>query len=511
MCMRTASHRQFETMAATQCLSITEQWIREKLNLQHQCLADVRSLRLPGTYETGKIGHLELALKNFVRLKSLDLSHNALVSVEGILHLKLLENLNLYYNKISSLQDVLSLGSLQNLKDLDLRLNPVVKKDPYYRLNLVQAISRLRKLDDCVVRDRERKAALMHFSAELGLEFSPKSPLCAVEIRNRSSNPRIASVNKMMMSKLMLREGNEETVLNHDFDRSRNILTQDAHTEENNKPESTHLQENPSELLKLLSGYDSGLLSSQKQEFQSKLRKCHKTETRYTVGVQPSKDAPRVTFVEAPAKRCISRNLTPIRTQAEGYFTPHPSNKNPSSRGDDQPGYLLKDYSERKLHPPRLTYRSSDDGEREGCSGAPERDRKPCKGAYRKPMELLLSLVDEYWSGEMKDHSTKHFFMHAVRILCMMEQEVRNGESEMDALREKIQTLNDQIDLRNREHHSEMRRLSEQLKQAHGSIEHLDQELRSVLEENVSLQKQLIRLEQQLLSDKLREMPNAQR
>lgn len=59
---------------------------------------------------------------------------------------------------------------------------------------------------------------------------------------HRSSNPRIASVNKMMMSKLMLREGNEETVLNHDFDRSRNILTQDAHTEENNKPESTHLQ-----------------------------------------------------------------------------------------------------------------------------------------------------------------------------------------------------------------------------------------------------------------------------
>lgn len=39
--------------------------------------------------------------------------------------------------------------------------------------------------------------------------------------------------------------------------------------------------------------------------------------------------------------------------------------------------------------------------------------------------------------------------------------------------------------------------------------EHLDEELRSVLEENVSLQKQLIRLEQQLLSDKLRDMPGA--
>ncbi|XP_053084063.1 centrosomal protein of 72 kDa isoform X2 [Pangasianodon hypophthalmus] len=509
MRMRTAP--QFETMAATQCLSITEQWIRERLNLQHQCLADVRSLRLPGTYETGKIGHLGISLKNFVRLKSLDLSHNALVSVEGILHLKLLENLNLYYNRISSLQDVLSLGSLQNLKELDLRLNPVVKKDPFYRLHLVQAISKLRKLDDCVVRDRERKAALMHFSAESGLESCQKSPLSTMEIKNRSSNPRIASVNKMMMSKLMLREGNEETVLNHNFDRNRNISTQEAHIEQYSKPESTHLQENPSEILNLLNDYDSALLSSQKQEFQSKLRKCHNGGTRHTIRPRPSKDIPRVTFVEPSVKRCTSGNLTPIRTQAESYFTPYPSNKNASSQGDDQPVCLLKNYSERKMHPPRLTYRSSDDGELEGCSHAPERARNPCKGAYRKPMELLLSLVDEYWSGEMKDHNSKHFFMHAVRILCMMEQEVANGESEMTALREKIQTLSDQIGIRKREHQSELRRLSEQLKQAHGNIEHLDQELRCVLEENVSLQKQLIRLEQQLLSDKLREMPNTQR
>lgn len=60
--------------------------------------------------------------------------------------------------------------------------------------------------------------------------------------------------------------------------------------------------------------------------------------------------------------------------------------------------------------------------------------------------------------------------VHAVRILCMMEHEVTNGESEMTALREKIQTLSDQMDVRKREHQSEMRRLSEQLKQAHGNI-----------------------------------------
>lgn len=41
MRMRTAAlHRQFETMAAAQCLSITEEWIRERLSLQHHCLGD---------------------------------------------------------------------------------------------------------------------------------------------------------------------------------------------------------------------------------------------------------------------------------------------------------------------------------------------------------------------------------------------------------------------------------------------------------------------------------------
>ncbi|XP_053343292.1 centrosomal protein of 72 kDa isoform X2 [Clarias gariepinus] len=264
-------------MAATRCLSITERWIRDELNLQHQCLADVRSLRLPGTNGTDKIVNLGISLKNFVRLKSLDLSHNALVSVE----------------------DVLSLGSLQNLKELDLRLNPAVERDPHYRLHLVQAISKLRKLDDCPVRDRERKVALMHFSAESGLESSQKSPLSVMEIRNRSSNPRIAAVNKIMMSKLMFREGNEETVLNHNFKRNRNILTQEVCAEKSCKPESAHLQ-----------------------------------ETRHTIRPRHLKDAPRVTFDEPSVKRCTSFSIqkTPFRIQAEGYFTPNPSNKNGSSQ-----------------------------------------------------------------------------------------------------------------------------------------------------------------------------------
>ncbi|KAK1806154.1 hypothetical protein P4O66_000046 [Electrophorus voltai] len=107
----------------------------------------------------------------------------------GIVHLNLLETLNLYYNQISSLQDILALRKLQNLIELDLRLNPVVKKEPFYRLYLVYAISTLRKLDDCAVRDRERKAALMHFSVESAYEASQKPTLFTEEKRNRSLNP----------------------------------------------------------------------------------------------------------------------------------------------------------------------------------------------------------------------------------------------------------------------------------------------------------------------------------
>lgn len=46
----------------------------------------------------------------------------------------------------------------------------------------------------------------------------------------------------MMMSKLALREGNEETVLNRNFDGEKRYLTHEAHIEEYSKPESTHLQ-----------------------------------------------------------------------------------------------------------------------------------------------------------------------------------------------------------------------------------------------------------------------------
>ncbi len=59
------------------------------------CSDVVRSLSLPGSYGD-KITHLGRSLLAFSRLKHLDLSRNAIESLQGLDHLKQLETLNLY-------------------------------------------------------------------------------------------------------------------------------------------------------------------------------------------------------------------------------------------------------------------------------------------------------------------------------------------------------------------------------------------------------------------------------
>lgn len=127
-------------------------------------------MSLPGSYSE-KITHLGRSLLGFTRLKHLDLSRNAIESLEGLQDLSHLETLNLYYNNIPSLNEVFKLGHNTKLKDLDLRLNPVTKNEPDYRLFVVHMLVNLRKLDDRGVRDSERKAALMHFDTSQANEF----------------------------------------------------------------------------------------------------------------------------------------------------------------------------------------------------------------------------------------------------------------------------------------------------------------------------------------------------
>eukprot|EP00073_Rattus_norvegicus_P032251 XP_006255569.1 PREDICTED: leucine-rich repeat-containing protein 36 isoform X4 [Rattus norvegicus] len=123
----------------------------------------VESLSLQGSY-AGKIHSIGDAFRNFKNLRSLDLSRNLITSLKGIQYLCSLQDLNLYYNNIPSLVEVSRLQPLPFLKELDLRLNPVVRKDTDYRLFAVYTLQMLEKLDDRAVRDSERRAAKLHFS-----------------------------------------------------------------------------------------------------------------------------------------------------------------------------------------------------------------------------------------------------------------------------------------------------------------------------------------------------------
>ncbi|XP_027626095.1 centrosomal protein of 72 kDa isoform X3 [Tupaia chinensis] len=142
--------------------------------------AELRSLSIPGTYQE-KITHLGNSLMNLTGLKSLDLSRNSLVSLEGIQYLLALQSLNLYYNCVSSLAEVLRLHPLTELVDVDLRLNPVVRSESDYRLFVVHMLPRLRQLDDRPVRESERKASQLHFASEDSLD-TKESCLAAVGV-----------------------------------------------------------------------------------------------------------------------------------------------------------------------------------------------------------------------------------------------------------------------------------------------------------------------------------------
>ncbi|XP_032872439.1 centrosomal protein of 72 kDa isoform X2 [Amblyraja radiata] len=191
-------------------LRATEEWVKRRLSLEEERLADVRSLFLPGSCEE-KITHLGKSLKNFTRLKILDLSRNSLISLEGIQHLVHLEKLNLYYNNIAVLKDIFLLRNLGALTELDLRLNPVAKNEPDYRLFIVHMLPNLRTLDDRPVRDSERKAALMNFRTDQAHEFHEYTAQEAENVRPR--HPR-AEFTGSLGKKYSELDKDDEAVLN---------------------------------------------------------------------------------------------------------------------------------------------------------------------------------------------------------------------------------------------------------------------------------------------------------
>nr|XP_033496672.1 centrosomal protein of 72 kDa isoform X3 [Epinephelus lanceolatus] len=475
---------------AAECLTtITEQWIRERLQLKHPCLGDVRSLSLPGTYEE-KIRHLGNALNNFVRLKSLDLSCNALVSVEGVQHLQKLERLILYYNCIPSLEELKVLYELPALRELDLRLNPLTKSYPQYRLCLVHAMPNLRKLDGCPVRDTERKVAIMQFSSDL-LPKQKSASLNQVADK-RSSAQRLALVDRLTR-RLSLRTDTDDIVLNF-------VATSHGGQSES-KSESVHKEaEEPKE--------------DESKKFSEQRSSTPKQETAKSILRYPSTNYEKHRSV--PGKQKQKEFPKQTRHAARGHYTPHPDQSHshsssllnirpPSPR---RPGFNLSDPSNPILHPPRLTYSSFN--KTEGGSSLPQQGEKRKRGSYRKPLEMLLNLVDKHWTGERSLHHNNNFLSQAVQILSMMENDISSREAEVRTLRQEADALNFETAVREEAHKTEVRNLSAQLEEACSAVGKRNEQLRTVLEENVALQRQLIKLERQYLKSMTKSSPITQ-
>ncbi|XP_075045364.1 leucine-rich repeat-containing protein 36-like isoform X2 [Mixophyes fleayi] len=147
---------------AVRRVRLTESWVCGRAGLQPGMAETVESLNLQGTYKE-KIVRLGDAFKNFKSLRSLDLSRNIMISLQGIEYLQALRFLNLYYNDISSLEEIQHLRYLSHLKSLDLRLNPVTKLIAEYRPFVIHTLGALEALDDRPVMDCERKGAKYNF------------------------------------------------------------------------------------------------------------------------------------------------------------------------------------------------------------------------------------------------------------------------------------------------------------------------------------------------------------
>ncbi|XP_056299794.1 centrosomal protein of 72 kDa isoform X3 [Pseudoliparis swirei] len=474
---------------AAECLTtITEPWIRERLQLKHPCLGDVRSLSLPGTSEE-KIRSLGNALSNFVRLKSLDLSCNVLVSIEGVKHLKVLERLILYYNDIPSLEEVTVLFELPALSEIDLRLNPLTKRYPKYRPCLVHAMPNLRKLDGCSVRDTERKAAILQFSSDL-LPLQKSSSLTQVADQ-RSSDQRLASVDRLTKRRCLLTDS-DDIVLNfvatNPGDRS---ATQDNFVLKEVK--------DPTE--------------EESHDFTEQRSSTPKPETAKSILRYPPTIYEKCRSVPGKQKQKDSHKQS--RHAAKGHYTPNPdqSHGHSSSLANIRPpsprhlGLTLSDLSNPILHPPRLTYSSLNNTE--GGSNQQQGEHKR-RGSYRKPLEMLLNLVDKHWSRERSLHHNNNFLSQAVQILSMMEDDISSREAEVRTLRQEADALNFQAATREEEHKSEVRNLSAQLETACSGVGKDNEKLRIVLEENVALQKRLIKLEGHYLKSRMKSSPITQ-
>nr|XP_005556584.2 centrosomal protein of 72 kDa [Macaca fascicularis] len=536
-------------------LVLSEEAVRAKSGLgPHRDLAELQSLSIPGTYQE-KITHLGHSLMSLTGLKSLDLSRNSLVSLEGIQYLTALESLNLYYNCISSLAEVFRLHALTELVDVDFRLNPVVKVEPDYRLFVVHLLPKLRQLDDRPVRESERKASRLHFASEDSLDSKESVPASLKE--GRPCRPR-AKCTEALAKQSLVMDADDEAVLN---------LIAECEWDLGRPPGSTSSSQKEREADSRGSQESRHLLSPQLVQYQcgDSGRQGHETRRSSCRGCCLEK---------TPWSRPRGEFLPPYGAELEAsrppgphmYFTPDPDSVDTEDSASSQkldlsaemvPGSLPAPGKCRKRRMPGGRFQAFSDQEGLGClerthgssvaeeslsrqnsSGSrsgrtlsqPEASeteeqrsrgmtdtREPSPGSHsalpgKKAtlqaalLETLLDLVDRSWGGCRSLHSNEAFLTQARHILSSVEEftAAQDGSATVGAdvgsLALESKSLQSRLAEQQQRHAREMSEATAELQRTRQELDDLRQHLDKSLEENSSLKSLLLSMKKEVKS-----------
>uniref|UniRef100_F7GVH7 Centrosomal protein of 72 kDa n=1 Tax=Macaca mulatta TaxID=9544 RepID=F7GVH7_MACMU len=535
-------------------LVLSEEAVRAKSGLgPHRDLAELQSLSIPGTYQE-KITHLGHSLMSLTGLKSLDLSRNSLVSLEGIQYLTALESLNLYYNCISSLAEVFRLHALTELVDVDFRLNPVVKVEPDYRLFVVHLLPKLRQLDDRPVRESERKASRLHFASEDSLDSKESVPASLKE--GRPCRPR-AKCTEALAKQSLVMDADDEAVLN---------LIAECEWDLGRPPGSTSSSQKEREADSLGSQESRHLLSPQLVQYQcgDSGKQGHETRRSSCRGCCLEK---------TPWSRPRGEFPPPYGAELEAsapgphmYFTPDPDSVDTEDSASSQkldlsaemvPGSLPAPGKCRKRRMPGGRFQAFSDQEGLGClerthgssvaeeslsrqnssgsrSGrtlsqpeASETEEQRSRGMTdtREPspgsrsalpgkkatlqaalLETLLDLVDRSWGGCRSLHSNEAFLTQARHILSSVEEftAAQDGSATVGAdvgsLALESKSLQSRLAEQQQRHAREMSEATAELQRTRQELDDLRQHLDKSLEENSSLKSLLLSMKKEVKS-----------
>ncbi|XP_032271235.1 centrosomal protein of 72 kDa [Phoca vitulina] len=514
-------------------LVLCEEKIREKSGLApHQNLAELQSLSIPGTYQE-KITHLGTSLMNLTGLKSLDLSRNSLVSLEGIQYLTALESLNLYYNSISSLAEVLRLHSLTELTDVDFRLNPVVKNESDYRLFVVHMLPKLRQLDDRPVRESERKASRLHFASEESL--SSKQSFPAVFRVGKPCHSR-ALCTDPSAKKCSVMDADDEAVLN---------LIAECEWDLSNPPGSTSSSQREREADLHSSQESRHLLSPQSVQHQcgDSIKKGHEKRKGSSRGCGPEKRLQNQYCGELPPQCGQHVHFTPhpdstdiedsalsqkSSLSAQKVLNPLPAPEKYRKRR--MPGGRFQAPADqeclRRLERPNvslspeetLSRQSGSEGRSERTLSRSEVSEPEEEGPHSRSgtrevaptlysavspvrkaalevalLEALLDLVDRYWNGCKSLHSNEVFRAQARHILSSVQEFTTTQDSstsvseEISYLTLENKSLQKHLAEQQQQYRVKMSEVVSELSDARKEMDDLRQHLDKSLEENSSL------------------------